>query len=144
MTRWSSKSALFVLHSQSLSYLLSLMLHTAQNTNIQLFSIAVSLLPSHSHSFLFFKDFCFSHTPAASFLPCTRQRLFNSGRPDVHLITALPSRTRAENSLKLFSQEAMARGAKYTPIDIKTHNHCSDSLLSSLPVLSVPPTTLSQ
>lgn len=74
----------------------------------------------------------FSHTLTTSFLPCIRLLLFNSGGPDVHLITALPW-TRTENSLRLFSPAAMASGAKYTPTDTNKDNHCCDSLLSSRP-----------
>lgn len=97
----------------------------------------LSLSRPSSHSALLPEIFVFL-TMADSFLPCIRLLLFNSGRPDVHLITTLPSRTRAEN--KQFHPAAMASGAKYTPTDINTDNHCSDSLLCSLPVLPLPPT----
>ena len=96
--------------------------HVAQinkNTHIQLGSSAFSLSSSFSFTSFFPKTSVFffgffSHTLAlaSSFLPCTRLLLFNSGRPDVHLITALPSRRRAGNSLKLFSPAALARGEK--------------------------------
>lgn len=104
----------------------------AQNTKHSIaLKCFLSLLPSHSS--LLSKIFVFfSHTLCASFLPCIRLLLFNSSKPDVHLITALPSRTTAENNLRLFSPAATASRTKYTPTDINTDNHCSDSLLSSL------------
>lgn len=77
----------------------------------------------------FFLPKSFSHTLTASFLPCIRLLLFNSGRPDVHLITALLSRTTAENNWRLFSPAAMANRAKYTPTATNTDDHCCDSLL---------------
>lgn len=82
--------------------------HKTQTSN---YARMLTLSPTLPFSFLP-KDFCFSHTLIASFSPCARLLLFNSGRPDVPLITALPSRTRAENSLGLFGPAAMASGRK--------------------------------
>lgn len=114
MTRWKStlsSNNLFLYSVHNLPLIHSPTCSEAHKT--QTFNYAQ--VPSLSSSLLFPsfpKDFCFSHTLTASFLPCIRLLLFNSGRPDVHLITALSSRTRAENSLGLFSPAAMASGAK--------------------------------
>lgn len=131
MTRWNNNDPFCTPFTVSLLFIHP---HVAQSTNIQLRSSVSLILP-------FPRAFCFSHTLTASFLPSSRQLLFNSGRPDLLLITALPSRTRAENSTRLFSPAAaMASSAKYTPTDINTGNHCSDSQFYSLPALGVTPT----
>ena len=82
MARWNSTSPFFLFTIS----LLFIHFQVAQSTKHKHPVFNCIQLLSH----LFFSQRIFG---CASFLPYIRQLLFNSGRPDVQLITALPSRT---------------------------------------------------
>lgn len=97
--------------SRKQQQLLFVLLYVVQSTKHK-HSITFKCFLSIPLLFLLIPFFCFSHTLTASFLPYIRLLLFNGCRPDVHLITALPSRMRTENSLRPFSLAAKGQRSK--------------------------------